>query len=803
MATGAEDARPGRGDAPDWSAFAPSHPGVLLLTVSHGTVTSAHGSQATLDIDPDRLVGAPFDAALHPADRLVLREGARGTVRLRHGEGSWRWFDAHVTMPGDVHVIVLVDVTEHRRTAASEARFRALVTNTTDVIAITDAAGTITYASPGISAMLGWDDAEVVGRSSIELISPEDRDVVRHQLERLLDRSADEPVRFEARALHREGSTRWVDVIMTNHLANPDVGGIVANVRDVSDQRRAVQALRETARDTARLTQVLGATSDLVAITDREGRLLYVNDAFCEFFDVERAQLDEFDFTAVTPGWAQERYAHETIPALSTDGIWSGEFAYFRRGIEVTVSALFIAHRGDDGHLEFVSSITRDISAHKALEERLAHQATHDPLTGLPNRALFLDRLNVALARAQRSRGTVGVLFCDLDHFKVVNDSLGHGAGDQLLVSVAGRLRAVVRPSDTVARFGGDEFVVLCEDLDDEGDGYAIAERIGEALRPRVTIEGNELFVSGSVGMAFAKGGDVEPEALLRDADAAMYRAKARGRARFEVFDEEMRRSAVDRLQTERALRQALDRRELRVLYLPRHDLATGEVSGFEALLRWDHPERGLLPAAEFLQIAEETGLIIRIGHWVGEQACALVTRMASAVNGNGRARPRVAINLSARELAQPTLVADFAALFERAGIDGSSIEIEISERVAMDGVDARLATFEGFKALGVGIVIDDFGTGHSALAYLRRFPVDALKIDRELIGGLGTDANDEAIVAAIISMAHSLGVRTIAEGVETDEQLDRLRHLGCDAAQGHVFAPPLPSADVIDRLTR
>jgi diguanylate cyclase (GGDEF)-like protein len=452
------------------------------------------------------------------------------------------------------------------------------------------------------------------------------------------------------------------------------------------------------------------------------------------------------------------------------------------------VLAQLLVHTDDAGSFEFYSGVMHDISERKRFESELAHQATHDALTGLPNRVLLLDRLEQALQRARRHHKRVAVLFLDLDRFKVVNDSLGHSVGDRLLVSIAERLGTVVRPGDTIARFGGDEFVVLCEDLETQADAVAVAERVNAVISGPFEIDDAEVFVGVSIGIAFPDDIEAEAGTLIRDADAAMYRAKERGRARYEVFDNQMRASAVDRLDIENALRRAQERRELRVFYQPIISLDTGAITGVEALIRWEHPERGLLNPIEFIQIAEETGLIVPMGAWVLDHACRQIMRWQAQIPDLGPLK--ISVNLSGRQLGHPNLVADVKAIITETHINPSQVELEITESVLMDDVEMSEDTLGQLKKLGVKLVVDDFGTGYSSLSYLRRFPVDVLKVDRSFVDGLGTDPSDSAIVTAIITLAHTLGLRAVAEGVETDTQLAELRNLSCDMARGLPHGP-------------
>jgi diguanylate cyclase (GGDEF)-like protein/PAS domain S-box-containing protein len=436
----------------------------------------------------------------------------------------------------------------------------------------------------------------------------------------------------------------------------------------------------------------------------------------------------------------------------------------------------------------------RDLTEHEELTER----ALRDGLTGLPNRALFMDHLAKALARLERSPNMAAVMFIDLDRFKVVNDSMGHAAGDALLVAAAERLTASVRTPDTVARFGGDEFVVLCENLVEERDVVTVAERIVDAFTEPFTIQGVEVSANVSVGVTVTRDARVRPDALVRDADAAMYRAKDAGRGRFEMFDEGMRARAVSRLQTESDLWRAIARDELLVHYQPKIDLRDGRVTGVEALVRWKHPEHGILPPAAFIPVAEETGLIVPIGAWVLEEACrrAQVWRAA---------RPELAdlslsVNVSARQLMQPNLVDTVAGILEQTGTPPHLLCLEITESVLMRDVDTTIAALEGVKALGVTIAVDDFGTGYSSLSYLSRFPVDVLKVDRTFVNDIGPSAETWPIVAAVIGLSKALGLATVAEGVESADQEIALRNLGCELAQGFRFAHP-QAPEVLDEL--
>ena len=426
----------------------------------------------------------------------------------------------------------------------------------------------------------------------------------------------------------------------------------------------------------------------------------------------------------------------------------------------------------------------------KRSEVELAHQALHDPLTELPNRALFGDRLSVALDRARRTGMPVAVLFLDVDGFKDVNDTLGHQAGDQLLSALAERFQEMLRPMDTVARFGGDEFTFLFEELESEREAILIADRIrSTASLPMTLGNDGESTVAVSIGIAIVTDPSVAPESVIRDADVAMYRAKELGGDRFELYDETARVRASRRLELENALRRAVERSELRVHYQPRVSLSgETDLTGFEALVRWEHPERGLIPAQDFVALAEETGLIVPIGEWVLGEALAHIA-------GWRESRPGVTIsvNLSARQLAHPGLAAQMDAAVRAIGAEPGVLCLEVTEDAVERNHELATRSLEELSAVGVRLALDDFGTGHSSVAGLRDMPLNSVNIDRSFVSGLGVDPGSSAVVGALVELGHALGLNVVAEGVETAEQLARLRDLGCDGAQGYLFSRPLP----------
>ena len=533
-----------------------------------------------------------------------------------------------------------------------------------------------------------------------------------------------------------------------------------------------------------------------VWLLDGGGCTSFVNSKTAEMLGVEVAAMNGrplLDF--VDP-------EHTALVAARLErwvaGAVEGEEFKFRRsdgtvlwGL-VAASPVVLEASPSPGALAMVS----DITARKAAEEALVHQAFHDALTGLSNRALFLDRVEHALARRNRNALDTAVLFLDLDRFKSVNDTFGHSAGDELLVAVARRMESVVRPGDTVCRLGGDEFAVLCEELGDERDALVVADRVAKAVGAPVVVSGHQVCVTASIGIAFATTAAYETaDALLRDADAAMYRAKEAGRDGVELFNPEIRSRALERLEAEAALRHAIDHGGLRVHYQPVMDLASGEVVGVEALVRWQRDGHGLVPPLDFIPLAEESGLIVDLGAFVLRQACRQVAEW-------NRRRPggpplTASVNLSAHQLSSPGLVEVVGRALADSGLEPTSLCLEITESVLMEDAEASRLALDDLKALGLSIAVDDFGTGYSSLLYLRRFPVDELKVDRSFVAGLGSSAEDTAIVAGVVGLAHALGMSAVAEGVETPEQAERLKEMGCGLAQGFHWSQPMPAEEL------
>jgi diguanylate cyclase (GGDEF)-like protein/PAS domain S-box-containing protein len=632
------------------------------------------------------------------------------------------------------------------------------------------------------------EQTTVPGAQWRKSIVPEDRALVSSAL--AASNENDVPFDLEFRIALKDGTQRWLH---SRGAVSRDASG--------------------------KALHLYGASIDVTESKRREELLGYQAHLLENIQEAVMAADEHFTLTAWNKGaeqmfgWRADevlgRKVHEVVRSAFSEELALRELSdsgqqhtdavtYHKDGTPIYAEALTIALRGEQGEIGGYLSILRDLTERKESERlrrsevHLRYQAFHDLLTGLANRQLFLEHLEQALRRTARTRGRkVAVLFIDLDNFKVINDSLGHEVGDVLLTAVSERLQGCLRLENTLARFGGDEFTVLLEEVANPNEAVGVAERILETFRSPFVLDGREVVVTASIGIALGTASTKNSEELLRDADTAMYRAKAQGTPKYEFFDRRMYERTLARLNVENDLWHALKNDEFVVHCQPIVNLGTGEAWGVEALVRWQHPEKGLLHPSQFVPVAEETGLIVPIGELAMEDACKLAKELQRS-----RPRPRqlvAVVNYSARQLEHPGSTHSVEELLRRTGLQAGLLQLDITETACISATATHESNLDNLKGLGVGISIDDFGMGYSSLSYLKRLPADTLKVDKSFVAGLGEDVQDTAIVQMVIDLAHAFGMEAVAEGVESKKQAEQLKEMGCDMAQGYYFARPLP----------
>ncbi|MBP7690438.1 MAG: EAL domain-containing protein [Anaerolineales bacterium] len=687
-------------------------------------------------------------------------------------------------------VETILRLNRYRRLLDERAKFERLVDLAPEGILLVTAAGLIQLANPALRRLLALPETQpVAGASLLTFVAPDARPALAAALTQVL---TDQTVtrQLETALLPADGPARLVEITFSYFPGPAPAAQLL--VRDIGARKRAEADLRLAAR-------VLASAAEGIVITDTAAQVVSVNQAYTTLTGFPAEAVVGRPLPALAP---DPRTGAPPVPlaaALAAQGQWQGE-VWVRRWTGELFPAWLNASvvRDDAGDPTHVVQVFADLSARHQAEERVRVLAHQDTLTGLPNRALFHHLLRQALSKAQRNQRPVAVLFADLDRFKNINDTLGHGAGDQLLRETAGRLRACLRESDTVARLSGDEFAVLLEDLSQLTDVVTVAQKILAALAAPYQVLDQEMFCTGSLGISMFPEDGQGADELLKHADAALYRAKEQGRNAYMFYTADMYAVASRRLALESSLRRALERREFQVYYQPRVHAATGRVAGMEALLRWQHPELGLISPAQFIEVAEETGLIVPIGAWVLHTAAAQAQHWARA----GFPRLRLSVNVSVRQFRHVEIVALVAETLRATGLAPDDLELEVTESLLLPGADDIQAKLHHLRAMGVHLAIDDFGTGYSSLDYLKRLPVDRLKIDRAFVRDIATPADDGAIVRAIIDMAHDLNLRVTAEGVETQAQLGFLQAHACDETQGFFFGAPTPPEEFVRFLS-
>jgi diguanylate cyclase (GGDEF)-like protein/PAS domain S-box-containing protein len=699
-------------------------------------------------------------------------------------------------------LVLVNDVTERKQAEAalreSEERYRELFENANDVIYTTDLSGCFITVNRVVEKISGYTCDEIRRMTFAQLVAPEYLELSRQMMARKL--AGEEATTFyETEIVAKGGERRLLEVSSQLIYDEGAPVGVQGIARDITTRKRAERALRESEE---RYRELFENANDLVYTHDLQGNFTSLNKTGERITGYTREEAATLNIAQVIvpehialarsmmarKGEVDEATVYE-VDIIAKDG----------RRVPLEVSTRLVYRNGEPYG---VQGIARDIAERKHTEAKLLHNAYHDALTGLPNRHLFTDHLQMAVQRARRHKEFVfAVLFLDLDRFKNVNDSLGHTVGDQLLVALSRRLQNCLRPTDVVARLGGDEFSILLNDIGARpSEAVALAERVQQELMQPFNLGGHEVFTTASIGIALSTTGYETPEAVLRDADTVMYRAKAQGKARHEVFDQNMHARVVALLRLENDLRRAVERDELRLQYQPIVALDSGRVSGFEALARWQHPELGLIPPGDFIPVAEETGVIVELGQWVLEEACRQM-RVWQSLSPQ-YARLKLSVNLSSRHFVQPDLYERIVEVLADTGLAPAALQLEITESVLMENAHTIVPLLSRLRDLGIELAIDDFGTGYSSLSYLSRLkPIHTLKIDRSFISMGGDDHENSEIVRTIIMLSKNMGKVVVAEGIETAGQLARLRTLNCDYGQGYLFSRPQDPFEIERRL--
>lgn len=680
-----------------------------------------------------------------------------------------------------------------RRLVESAERFGALIRHASDIVLVVGADGTIDYASPAFETILGYPPDHWCRMQAMDLLSAEDVETLSFSYDP--DVSRDEPRHAELRIRAYDQSWRWCEVIFTNLHDVPGVNGWVANIRDITERKATAEALREAHE---RFRSAFENAPIGMGLCDLDGRIIEINAAYGQIFGRTQQELVGVHVRDLThpDDRASSGAMLEEVSSGRAD-TRETEKRYLRPdGTAVWVSIKISSVRGPDGKPLYLIGQAEDITERRKLRDQLAHDAVHDPLTGLPNRILFGDRLELALKRIQRSDKLLAVMFLDLDHFKLVNDSLGHDSGDHLLALAARQLGAALRANDTLARFGGDEFTVLCE-VDGRDEALEIAHRLLAALGQPIPLQGTDNYISMSVGIALSASGRDPSAVLLRQADAAMYRAKEAGPGNIRVHEGDVAASTIHPLRTSNELHRALEHNEFVLHYQPLVELHRESLVGLEAVVRWQHPTRGLLAPDEFIPQAEHSGLIVPLGYWVLEEACRQAAQWHSrrCAAGQEAGRLNLSVNISARQVSDLRFFDVVTRVLEETGLAADQLWLEITESTAMRQDSTTAELLHALRALGIHMEIDDFGTGYSSLEYLKRLPVETLKIDRSFVAEIDRNGDDLAIVRAVTAMGHSLGLSVVAEGVERPTQAETLRSLGCYLAQGYLYGRPLPAS--------
>lgn len=798
-------------------------PGMAYRCANDSQWTMEFVSDGCLELTgymPSQLVGEqgiPFDQLIHAEDRKYVQDEVQAAVennrsfRLTYrivtasGEERWVWEQGRAVSSDSSGRCVLegfiADINEKKSADEalldSERRYRLLAENVRDVIWTANTSLEFTFGSPSTFGLLGYTPEELTNLTAEDVLSPTSygdlsRLVADLRQAEAVGTDALEAHTRELEIVRKDGGTIWTEnEISLLRTSSGEVTGILGIARDISRRKAAEGDLKIQ-------TSAINAASDYIVITNVNGEIEFVNAAFERDTGYQLQDIRGRKPSILKSGQQDSEFYRQLWERVLAGETWQGEIVNRRKDGSIYVEDMSITPvKNEDGVIEHFIAIKRDITDKKVYERKLDHLAHHDHLTGLPNRLLFSDRLTQSIAQAHRKDKRMAVMFLDLDRFKYINDTLGHNVGDQLLKQAAHRLSLTVRKVDTIARMGGDEFTVILSDIETATDAAKVAKKVLDALAKPFQVDGEELFISASIGISVYPTDGLDVETMVRNADAAMYRAKEQGRNTYHLYTDALNTAAVERLTLANSLRKAVERNEFIVHFQPRVDIKTGKILGAEALVRWQHPEMGIIPPSQFIPLAEETGLIIPLSEWVLRQSCFQNQKWID----KGYDPIDIAVNISGKHVEHRGLKSTIVKVLKESGLDPSHLEMELTESTLMQNPDHAISVLTKIKQMGVKISIDDFGTGYSSLSYLKQFPVDAVKIDQSFVRDVTTDPDDAAIAGAVVAMAHSLKLKVIAEGVETIQQLEFLRDLNCDEMQGYFVSRPVPAYEFEELL--
>ncbi|MHB1000573.1 MAG: bifunctional diguanylate cyclase/phosphodiesterase [Armatimonadota bacterium] len=745
-----------------------------------------------------------FANIIHPDDREYVRESVNSaletnstfqlTYRIITASGEIKWINdqGYIVMPSEIsdNIILeglIMDITDRKNTEealrTSETNYRTIFDTANDAIFVFNTnTGKVIDVNQRMTEIFGYSREEALGLSLKDLSAPG----YNNAKDLRIISSVNDSKLFEWVTRKKTGEILWVEV----NLKHVSIGGrdcILAIVRDIMERKQAETILRMQ-------ISAINAATDQIMITDADGNILYVNPAFENETGYSHTEVVGKNLVFVKSGYHQDKLRDGLTSSIRTGNTWHEEAIIRRKNgtlyaEDITVTPV----RNDAGVVEYFIAINRNITDKKVYEQKLDHLAHHDPLTGLPNRLLLSDRLLQRLAQAHRKGQMLAIMFLDLDHFKDINDTKGHNEGDKILRAVAKRLTSCLREVDTVARMGGDEFTIIVSDITRPEDASTVAKKIINNLSKPFAINGDEVLISTSIGISIFPTDGIDSETMLKNADIAMYRAKDSGRNNYQFYTEELNTAVTKRIMLENSMKDALERNEFVVYYQPRIDIRSGEIIGIEALVRWQHPELGLLAPAQFMPLAEETGLIIPLSKWILDTACS----KAKSLQESYIPMIQLAINISARQFEEPQFKNSIITALEKSRLNPNTLDLELTENILLREPISSELILNDLRSIGVQITIDDFGSAQSSLNRLKHFPVDTIKIDKSYIQEITSKSDDTDIAEAMITMAHSLNLQVVAKGVETLEQMRILRSLKCDGLQGYYISQPLPAVEL------